>query len=63
MLVAKDERSGAVLAYDCLAKGPVGLLAYWQGELQTAWAILVPVLGAPRSGQNSSYALSPFEVP
>lgn len=48
---------------DCLAKGPVGMLSYWQVELQNAWAILLPILAAPRSGQNNSYATSPFEVP
>ena len=48
---------------DCLAKGPVGTLDYWRSEVTTAWAILLPILGAPRSGQNNSYALSPFEVP
>lgn len=48
---------------DCLAKGPVGLLDYWRSEVTTAWAILLPILAAPRSGQNNSYALSPFEVP
>lgn len=48
---------------DCLAKGPVGLLDYWRSEAKAAWAELVPLLAAPRSGQNNSYALSPFEVP
>ena len=48
---------------DCLAKGPVGLLSYWQGELQMAWAILLPILAAPRSAQGNSHSLSPFEVP
>lgn len=48
---------------DCLAKGPVGLLDYWRSEVTMAWTILLPILSAPRSGQNNSYALSPFEVP
>lgn len=48
---------------DCLAKGPVGLLDYWRSETTTAWGILLPILAAPRSGQNNSHALSPFEVP
>lgn len=48
---------------DCLAKGPVGLLDYWRSECAMAWTILLPILSAPRSGQNNSYALSPFEVP
>lgn len=48
---------------DCLAKGPVGMLDYWRSEVTTAWAILLPILGAPRSGQNNSHALSPYEVP
>lgn len=48
---------------DCLAKGPVGSVDYWRSEVATAWAILLPILGAPRSGQNNSHALSPFEVP
>ena len=48
---------------DCLAKGPVGLLEYWRSEVTTAWSILLPILSAPRSGQNNSHALSPFEVP
>lgn len=47
-----------------LAKGPVGLLEYWRSEARTIWAEeLLPILGAPRSGQNNSYSLSPFEVP
>lgn len=46
---------------DCLAKGPVGFLDYWRSEVTTAWAILLPILGAPRSGQNNSTALSPFD--
>ena len=48
---------------DCLAKGPVGMLDYWRSECTTAWAILLPIISAPRSGQNNSHALSPFEVP
>jgi len=48
---------------DCLAKGPVGLLDYWRSEVTSAWSILLPILGAPRSGQNNSHVLSPFEVP
>lgn len=48
---------------DCLAKGPVGLLSYWQGEVQMAWQILMPLLGNPRSGQNNGVVISPFEVP
>lgn len=48
---------------DCLAKGPVGLLEYWRSEVRMAWDILLPILAAPRSGQNNSHALSPFEVP
>ncbi len=48
---------------DCLAKGPVGMVQYWRDELVMAWNILMPLLSAPRSGQNNSYALSPFEVP
>ncbi len=45
---------------DCLAKGPAGDLAYWRGEIQMAWEILLPIIAAPRSGQNNSHALSPF---
>ena len=48
---------------DCLAKGPVGLVDYWRGERAMAWSILLPILGAPRSGQGNTHALSPFEVP
>lgn len=48
---------------DCLAKGPVGMIEYWRTETDRAWAILMPLLSAPRSGQNNSHALSPFEVP
>lgn len=48
---------------DCLAKGPVGLLDYWRSEVDKAWEILLPILGAPRSGQGNGHALSPFEVP
>ncbi len=48
---------------DCLAKGPVGMLDYWRSECTSAWAILLPIISAPRSGQNNSHALSPFEVP
>lgn len=48
---------------DCLAKGPVGLIDYWRSEVKSAWDILLPILAAPRSGQNNSHALSPFEVP
>lgn len=48
---------------DCLAKGPVGMLDYWRSECTNAWAILLPIISAPRSGQNNSHALSPFEVP
>ena len=46
---------------DCLAKGPVGDLAYWRGEVQMAWEIILPILSAPRSGQNNSHALSMFD--
>ena len=46
---------------DCLAKGPVGDLAYWRGEIAMAWEILLPILAAPRSGQNNSHALSMFD--
>lgn len=46
---------------DCLAKGPVGDLAYWRGEVQMAWEIILPILAAPRSGQNNSHALSMFD--
>ena len=46
---------------DCLAKGPVGDLAYWRGEIMMAWEILLPILAAPRSGQNNSHALSMFD--
>ena len=46
---------------DCLAKGPVGMLSYWREEVAMAWEILLPILAAPRSGQNNSYALSPFD--
>jgi hypothetical protein len=48
---------------DCLAKGPVGLITYWQNETIMAWNILLPLLGAPRSGQNNGVVISPFEVP
>lgn len=48
---------------DCLAKGPVGDRGYWRDECDRAWAILLPLIGAPRSGQNNGHALSPFEVP
>jgi hypothetical protein len=47
----------------CLAKGPVGALQYWRDERNLAWDILLPLLGAPRSGQNNDHALSPFETP
>lgn len=54
----------AAATADCLAKGPVGLLDYWRSEAQSIWLKeLLPILGAPRSGQNNSTALSPFEVP
>ncbi len=46
---------------DCLAKGPVGMLSYWREELAMAWEILLPILAAPRSGQNNSHALSMFD--
>ena len=48
---------------DCLAKGPVGNVDYWRSEMVMAWNILMPLLGNPRSGQNNSHALSPFEGP
>ena len=48
---------------DLLAKGPVGDRQYWREECDREWAILLPLLGAPRSGQNCDHALSPFEVP
>jgi hypothetical protein len=61
----------AVLSYveaaataDLLAKGPAGSLQYWRDEAQSIWINeLLPLLGAPRSGQNSDHALSPFEAP
>lgn len=46
---------------DCLAKGPVGMVSYWRDELMMAWQILLPILSAPRSGQNNSHALSMFD--
>lgn len=46
---------------DCLAKGPVGMVSYWRDELAMAWQILLPILSAPRSGQNNSHALSMFD--
>ncbi len=46
---------------DCLAKGPVGMLSYWREEVTMAWEILLPILAAPRSGQNNSHALSMFD--
>jgi hypothetical protein len=46
---------------DCLAKGPVGMLSYWREEVIMAWEILLPILAAPRSGQNNSHALSMFD--
>lgn len=48
---------------DCLAKGPVGLLDYWRSETKDAWEDVLALLAVPRSGQNNSTALSPFEVP
>ena len=45
---------------DCLAKGPVGMISYWRDEMAMAWSIIMPILSAPRSGQNNSYATSPF---
>ena len=45
---------------DCLAKGPLGSIEYWRAENDRSWAILLPLLGAPRSGQNTETALSMF---
>lgn len=46
---------------DCLSKGPVGLINYWQNEAMEAWKEMLVLLGAPRSGQNADHALSMFE--
>lgn len=46
---------------DCLAKGPVGLLSYWQNEQMECWKVLMVLLAAPRSGQNTDHAISLFE--
>lgn len=46
---------------DCLAKGPVGLIQYWQNEAAESWKVLLVLLGSPRSGQNADHALSMFE--
>lgn len=54
----------ATATADCLAKGPVGALQYWRDEARDIWRMeILPVIGAPRSGQNSDRVLSPFEVP
>lgn len=45
---------------ELLAKGPVGAYEYWEGKRKEEWAILLPLLGAPRSGQNTDHAMSPF---
>ena len=45
---------------ECLAKGPVGMISYWREEMAMAWEIILPILSAPRSGQNNSHATSPF---
>ena len=46
---------------DCMAKGPVGMVSYWSSQAEMAWQTLLPMLAAPRSGQNNSHALSPFD--
>lgn len=46
---------------DCLAKGPVGMISYWREEVMMAWEIIMPILAAPRSGQNNSHASSMFD--
>ena len=46
---------------DCMAKGPVGMVSYWAGQAESAWQQLLPILSAPRSGQNNSHALSMFD--
>lgn len=54
----------AAATADCLAKGPVGALQYWRDEAKDIWrAEILPIIGAPRSGQNPDRVISPFEVP
>lgn len=54
----------AAATADCLAKGPVGALQYWRDEAKDIWRMeILPIIGAPRSGQNTDRVLSPFEAP
>lgn len=48
---------------DCHAKNNLQAAEIWWAQAERQWAILLPLLGAPRSGQNNGHALSPFEVP
>ncbi len=53
----------AMATADCHAKNNLQAAQYWREDGDRQWAILLPLLGAPRSGQNSDFALSPFEAP
>lgn len=54
----------AAATADLLAKGPVGSLQYWRDEAKDIWqSEILPVIGAPRSGQNPDCVMSPFEAP
>lgn len=49
---------------DLLAKGPVGSLNYWREEAKDIWdKEVLPIVGAPRSGQNNDVVMSPFDSP
>lgn len=45
----------------CLAKGPTGDPAFWKEQQREAWAELLPVIGAPRSGQGNQAVIGFFD--
>lgn len=47
-----------------LAKGPVGSLEWWTTQAREIWNLeILPIAGAPRSGQNPDVVMSPFDAP